>query len=134
MTWGGGWPKRGARITTAKRVSHSGRSFASKLEAAVYDLLLLREKVGEVREIMQQPTIYITEARIGMRPDYSAIDVKTDELFYIEAKGHESDVWKIKLKLYRWYGPAKLEIYKGTYARPKLDEVVVPKLLLRGTL
>jgi hypothetical protein len=75
-----------------------------------------------------QEHIYLTEARINYVTDYSLEDLATGEKFHGEAKGFETPVWKIKLKLYRKYGPCKLELWRGTYVRPVLDEIVIPSI------
>jgi hypothetical protein len=102
-------------------------SFGSKLESAVHDHLLLLEKLGQISDIRLQPTIYLTEARIAMRPDFCVTDIAGGFDYHVEAKGFHTDVWKIKLKIYRVYGPTPLHIYEGTYKRLILKEVVVPK-------
>lgn len=130
MTWG--WGKR-PRIKNYQRVEgHEGRSFASKLEAAVYDHLRLLEVCGDISDITQQPTIYLTEARIGMRPDFSAYDKRLEQWIYVEAKGFAGDVWLLKKKLYGVYGDRPLHIYTGTHKAPRLSEVITPKHFKKG--
>lgn len=107
------------------RASLDGRSFGSKLEAAVYQELRLREKVGDLIFVQQQDHVYLTDARIHYIPDFLCID--KGEKFWVEAKGMETPEWRLKLKLWRVYGPGRLEIYKGSHLRPKLVEVVIPK-------
>lgn len=115
------------------KVHRSGRRFDSKLEAAVFDLLIAQQAAGEISEVFQQPTIYVSEARIGMRPDFRCT-LPTGEIYFVEAKGMPTQEWLIKLKLYRVYGPAPLYIYEGTYKKPYLKEVVVPKLFVNTEL
>lgn len=110
----------------SKRVNYEGHSFASQLEAAVYNLLLLREKAGEVKEIQHQDHVYLTKARICYIPDFKFIDLKTNEESWAEAKGFETSDWKIKKKLWKFYGPGKLEIYKGSSKKITLSEVIIP--------
>lgn len=108
----------------AKRTDLDGYSFASKLEASVYGLLKLRQKAGELWEIQVQDHIYLSEARILYVADFRATVVKTGKAIWIEAKGIETPAYKIKLKLWRAYGPGDLEIFKGTHIRPILVETV----------
>lgn len=121
--WLGGKP----RLRNYERVTKSGFSFSSKLESSVHDHLLILEKAGEIRDIRLQQTIYLTEARIGMRPDFLVTDSKTEQDYFVEAKGHDAEVWQLKLRLYRYYGPLPLHIYRGSYKKPYLHEVVIPK-------
>lgn len=111
----------------AKRVSYDGQNFASKLEASVYQILKLREKAGEIEILASQETIYLTDADIAYKPDFTVMDKKTGLTVWIEAKGLATAVWAIKKRLWAKYGPGNLEIWKGKYNRPYLDEVVVPK-------
>jgi hypothetical protein len=111
----------------AAKVTQGGESFRSKLEAAVEQTLRLREKAGEIRIIRREVNIFLTEARIRYIPDFLCEDLKTGEEFFVEAKGYSSDRWVVILKLYRVYGPKKLELWKGNYRKPYLDEVIIPK-------
>lgn len=110
-----------------KKVHHAGYSFASQFECAVFNLLLLREKAGEIRDIQCQDHIYLTEARICYIPDFKFVDLQTNNFAWAEAKGFETDVWKIKKRLWEHYGPGRLEIYKGNAKKVFLKETVIPK-------
>lgn len=111
----------------AKRVNYDGQNFASKLEAAVYQILKLRERAGEIEILATQESIYLTTERLCYKPDFTALDKTTGERFWIEAKGIETQAFRDRKRLWRGYGPGKLEIWKGKYNRPYLDEVIVPK-------
>lgn len=111
-----------------KRVEDaSGRTFGSKLERAVFDLLCLREKAGEIKDIQQQDTVYLTKARIQYIPDFKFINTKTNEPEWAEAKGLETPVWRLKRKLWPHYGPGKLEVYKGRENNVVLHETLTRK-------
>lgn len=102
--------------------------FSSALENAVHEILLLRQAAGEIKEIKQQQAVVLQEGprsvNIRWKIDFSFIDCKTDKLCYAEAKGFEEQVYKMKLKLYRKNPKGRLEIYKGTWRKPKLVEVI----------
>lgn len=108
----------------AKRVTHAGMSFASKLEAALYDHLVFLASAGELSDIRCQPHVFLTSARIEYIVDFSALDVKSGELTFYEAKGFETAVWRIKRKLWTHYGSGPLHVYKGRPGSLKLVEVV----------
>lgn len=110
----------------AIRTLGNGISFASKLESATYDYLLLLEKAGELRDIKCQHTVHMTRANISWKADFKAFDVKNGYEILIETKGCADSVWLIKLKLYRVYGEYPLWIFKGTYKKLYLHEVVIP--------
>jgi hypothetical protein len=111
------------------RITLDGHFFASKLEASVYQFLRLRERAGEIKITHLQSRIHLTDARILYIPDFQCLNLKTQSVFYVEAKGFETPDWKIKKRLWFHYGPAPLEIWRGTHSRPFLDEIVTPKNL-----
>jgi len=100
--------------------------FSSKLEAAVHQVLLLRQATGEIKDIKCQQSVLLMGV-VRWRIDFSAIDCKSEKLFYIEAKGLSDRVFKMKLKLFKHDPPARLEIWRGSYMRPFLSEVVESK-------
>jgi hypothetical protein len=102
--------------------------FASKLEAALYQQLWLRQCAGEIRELKCQESVWLTEARIEYKADFSFFDVKQSCKVWAEAKGFETAIWKLKLRLYRTYGPGPLELYYGTAKNVWLAETIIPRL------
>lgn len=102
-----------------------GHSFQSKLEASVYQLLKLRGAAKEIERIGVQTHIYLTDARILYIPDFQCVTANGD-VFYVEAKGFEGERWPTIKKLWKFYGPAPLEIWKGNFRNPKLIEIIVP--------
>jgi hypothetical protein len=104
--------------------------FGSKLESAVYGLLKLRELAGEIKDIKCQVPIVLQdgprEEKITWKADFSFIKIETDELWYCEAKGVETETYRLKLKMFRKLKIAPLEIYKGNYRFPKLVERIEP--------
>lgn len=110
-----------------KKVNVRGQWYDSKLEAAVRGLLDLREKDGEIRDIKTQQTVILQdgprEERITLRVDFSYTN-RDDVTEYAEAKGFPTPEWKIKLKLWRKLKPGRLEIWGGSYAKPKLMEII----------
>jgi len=112
----------------AKKIERKpGLWFASKLESAVYDILLLREKAGEISEIKCQDTVYLTDARIIYKPDFRFLNNETGNLEWSEAKGLELQAWRIKRKLWMYYGPGNLLVYMGSWQRPFLKETIEVK-------
>lgn len=96
-----------------KKTQIDGYYFASKLEADLYVHLKEREKLGEIRDIKCQVQVRLTDAKILYKPDFSAIEVDSGQVVYFEAKGFETDVWRIKRRLWEaGYGPGRLEVWK----------------------
>lgn len=107
----------------SRKVNLDGYSFASKLEAAVYGMLKIREIQSQIKILQVQCHIYLTDARILYIADFKCEGPDKVE-FYVEAKGFETDVWRIKRRLWKHYGPGKLEIWGGTHKRPFLKETL----------
>jgi len=106
--------------------SQKHEGFPSKLEWSVHQKLLERQSLGEISEVKRQQTIILQsgnrETRITWRLDFSF--VKDGILWCAEAKGFPTDVYKLKLKLWRKIKPHPLEIWKGNWRNPKLSEVI----------
>lgn len=104
--------------------------FSSKFENAVHEVLLLKQKLGEVKNIKCQQTVVLipgpATVRIAWKVDFS-YEAPSGETRYVEAKGVETSDYKLKLKLWRSNPPYALEIYKGHYSRPKLVETIEKK-------
>lgn len=103
----------------------AGRTYDSQLERAVYHMYALMQKAGDVLEIQQQDSIYLTDARILYKPDFKIIPASGDP-YWVEAKGVKTAVWNIKRRLWKSYGPGRLEVWEGSYTRPKLTETIIP--------
>lgn len=110
-----------------KKVECDGYSFASKLEASVYSILKNRENLGEIKIVQVQDHIYLSDARITYVPDFKCLDVKSGDNFWVEAKGFQGPRWPTIKKMWKVFGPGKLEIYRGNYKRPFLDKIIVPE-------
>lgn len=106
----------------------TARGFPSKLEAAVFYLLDVRQRAGEISDIKRQQVVVLQDGdrstRITWRVDFSYVDAKTGETVFVEAKGMETGEYKLKLKMWRANPPAKLEIWKGNYNKPILVETI----------
>lgn len=99
------------------------RGFPSKLEAAVYDMLVLKH--GKENVLRQQPIVLQggkRVTRITWKVDFKVLT--GESFYYVEAKGFPTDVYKLKLKLYRGLDPrpAPLEIWGGSSKRLVLME------------
>lgn len=106
---------------------HYGFSHRSKLEASVCQLIKLREAAGEIEHVQHECHVYLSEARIAYVADFKCVDLKSGDTFFIEAKGYANDRWPTIKKLYKFYGPGRLEIWTGTHRNPQLTETIIPK-------
>lgn len=110
----------------AQKTTHKGYSFASKGEANCFDMLTLLEKAGEIKILQLQPQVHLTLARILYKPDFKILDIKLNQEVYCEFKGFETSEWKIKKRLWEYYGPALLRVYRSRGNRIVLTEEVKP--------
>jgi hypothetical protein len=103
-----------------------GFSHRSKLERAVCDMIWFREKVGELQCLAHEETHYLSKARYRYVADFKVQNVETKEVYWIEAKGASDGRWPTTKKMWKAYGPGRLEIYMGDYRKPLLAKVIVP--------
>lgn len=103
--------------------------FSSKLESAVYDILRLREKAREIEIIRCQPRVEMRN-KAGRKwvciPDFLVLDLKTGKDLFIEAKGMTTDRFLATKWIWEECGPNPMEIWKGRYQKPYLDELLIP--------
>lgn len=102
-----------------------GHSHGSKLESSVCQILQLRQKAGEMELVQIQDHVYLSRARIGYIPDFKCLDTASGEFFWVEAKGYANDKWPITKKLWKFYGPGRLEIWTGNHFNPQLTEEII---------
>lgn len=96
--------------------------FSSKLEQSVYRILQFKQKAGLIKNLRCQHSVSLTRAGIGCKVDFSFEE--KGKLAFAEAKGCETDRWRIIRKLWPFYAPGRLYIYKGHYLKPQLAEIV----------
>ena len=130
--------KFGAKKTLCKWAAHP---HPSRLEASVCDLLALRQKAGDIRELKWQHTVHLAFG-IKWKVDWSfeqeVRDGTHDGYFtfwqqrFAEAKGVEDRGFKLKLRMWKeGCGPGPLELWRGSYQRPYLDRIYFPIKLRR---
>lgn len=109
----------------AKRTIVNGKCFMSGLEGAVYWLLCLRAKAGEIKDIKCYRSFQLTPS-VRWKVDFSYFCLKRNCEVAAEAKGKETADYLVKKNLWKDFGTMPLEIYKGTYRRPFLVETIQP--------
>lgn len=111
----------------AVKTKVNGKTFTSKLEAAVFVMLTAMSKAGEIEWIELQAKVYMTDAKILFKPDFKC--TKPDgSVFYVEAKGSPTPSYNIKRRLWlAGYGAqAPLHVYGGGWQNLKLMEILIP--------
>ena len=86
----------------------AGRKFDSKLERQRGEHLIFLESIGKISDLEFQPQCYLTAAKIGYKPDFFYVEDGVE--YYEDAKGIETEAFKIKARLWSKYGPAPLRI------------------------
>lgn len=108
------WVRRKRGKFGNRKVTVQGLKFDSILEHTVYQMLRLQEMKGEIKILQLQAKVHLTEAAILMIPDFKCQDRQTDEIYYVEAKGFETAVYRLKRKLWLKYGPGRMDVWMGT--------------------
>lgn len=122
MAWGKQkrWKNKYNAVRTAD-------GFPSKLEASVYQILKLREKAGDIKDIRRQHVVDLGYG-VRWRVDFSFVDCKTGERIYAESKGVECEGYRLKRTMWKnGAGPGLLEIWKGNHTKPRLVETIEPR-------
>ena len=118
-----------SKYKAVKTFQH-GRYWPSKLELAVYEMLLMMQRGGKIKDLKCQVRVRFHTYEYGntvMIPDFSAFDIKTEQTIYIEAKGYPTREWLRKKKAWGVGGPGNLYVYTGSWKYPKLSMIIVPQ-------
>lgn len=121
------FPKPGRCKRNKYGAVRTGDGFPSKLEAAVHQILLLREKAGEIQAIKRQASVDLGFG-IRWKVDFCFIQCASGDVCYAEAKGRWTADAALKLRMWRNGAiQAPLEIWQGNYRKPELVEIVKPR-------
>ena len=103
-----------------------GYSHRSKLEYSVCQIIHFREMAGELKHLQHEDHVKLSGWYTYI-PDFKCLDLKTNQEFWIEAKGKADGRWLSTKKGWKHSGPGILEIWGGSYVSPVLIETIVPK-------
>jgi len=96
----------------ARKVKIDGHVFDSIAESQYYAELKLRQRAGDLKILELQPKVYLTRAKILMKLDF--LIERDGEKVWIDVKGMPTPVFNLKKRLWKHYGPGKLEVvYKN---------------------
>lgn len=109
----------------------------SKLEKALGDYLNGLVMAGDLSDLKEQVRVRVCcrspdcrhDEKIEYIADFSAIETKSGERIYIEAKGFDEPKWRLKRRLWKHTGPGRLQVWKGSYKKFYLDEEITPRPL-----
>lgn len=112
----------------SKKVERDGYWFSSMLECSVYGILKLRQAAGEIEIIKLQDSLRLARGCIWYIADFKCLDLKSNEVFWVEAKGnYPNHRWPTVKRAWKEFGPGILQIYMGSHQRPFLKQTIVPK-------
>lgn len=129
--------KKGSDRYGVERIQAHGESYRSGLEVEIHGSLLLQNRAGELEVVKREDHVRLGPAKFLYIPDFKcralkAISFKGNaieagEVFWVEAKGKETETWRRNYRLWKICGPGKLVIYRGCQSRYVLSEVLVPR-------
>ena len=109
-------------VSSPDRRTMDGIVFDSRMEMLRYADLKLLEKAGEIRELSIQPKYELLEGFVRRGKNYLPIHYIGDFLYYDvkkkrkvveDVKGVETEVFKIKQKLFAYRHNIELVLYKA---------------------
>lgn len=117
---------KGNKLHAERSICSRGHPHPSKLECAVCEILILREKSGDIRNLKWQATVEL-DYQVRWKIDWSFEQSPDWHLRFAEAKGKEDRDFKLKFRMW-CNGCAKgpLELWRGNHRRPYLDIVIMP--------
>lgn len=98
----------------ARKTEIDGIKFDSQLEARRYAELKIMERRGEIYDLKLQPEFELipsfckngkTHRRTVYRADFSYFEVATDKKIIEDTKGFQTDVYRLKKKLFEYIYP-----------------------------
>ena len=108
----------------AEKVTIDGITFDSKAEGEYYSQLRLMERAGEAKILELQPKVYLTKAKIEYRPDFH-VDFG-NQIVFVDVKGMETRDFKLKAKLWKYYGPGNLWLVEKNGFSFSIKKEIVP--------
>lgn len=90
----------------AKKTTVDGITFDSKSEANYYIQACVLQKAGHLKILELQPKVYLTKAKILMKPDF-LIEIDGMKI-YVDVKGKPTPGFQLKARLWKHYGPGTL--------------------------
>lgn len=119
-------PRYNPNTVRSCRVTHEGRSFASKGERDCYEYLKILERAGEIEAIEFQVPVELVKG-YKHKIDFKCFDIKRGEPLWVEYKGFVDAKWLMTKRLWRTFGPGRLKVYNGYGIRMKLIDDIIPE-------
>ncbi len=109
-------------VSAPEARTYNGKVYASKAEAVCAANMDLLIRIGEVREVVEQPRLWLGIREEVYVPDFLVIVMNgpLGHAYYVDVKGHETARFKHVKRLWRNYGRLPLHIVR----RGKTVEVI----------
>jgi hypothetical protein len=122
----GTW-KRNSKRSKYRNIkcTYKGIKFDSLGECEHYKVLELLELAHEVIVLALQEKIYLSDSKILYKPDFTVYDLKKNETFWIDYKGVSTASFQLKKRLWKSYGPGRLQIVEGPGLKYRVREEVI---------
>jgi hypothetical protein len=101
--------------------------YDSIAESDLGDYLRLICSQNLISGVTRQHCVSLSEADIRCKIDFRVYDEALMNYVWVEMKGLEIDRWRIIKKLWAFYGPGPLRIFKKNKRGIYLDEEIFPR-------
>lgn len=108
--WKQTWLKTKKSKYRNRKVILDGRRFDSVGESVCYQYFKLLQSSLQVEILAFQEKIYLSEARILYKPDFTIYDIHSDYTYWVDFKGIRTASFALKARLWKAYGPGELKI------------------------
>jgi hypothetical protein len=105
--------------------SFNDLKFDSIGEMEHYKVLLLMEAANEIVLLGCQEKIYLSDSKILYKPDFTVYDIKKNETYWIDYKGVSTAAFQLKKRLWKSYGPGRLQLVRGPGLKFKILEEII---------
>ena len=123
------YKKKTTNKYNAKSTRVDGYYFPSQLEADTYLYLKTLVLANLIGDLKCQDTVSLTKAEIKWKVDFRYFDLEKKETCWAESKGISTTDYLIKKKLWHYYGPGTLHVYKrDSRGTIRLAETIIPDL------
>lgn len=96
----------------AEKVKDGARTYDSKLEHEMHGLLKLMERAGLIKNIRHHPAAIELIGKVKYKIDFIVFDIKRGMDIGIEAKGIETERFKVICQMWPACGPMPMQVWK----------------------
>jgi len=105
----------------------AGRSFGSGLERRRAQELVLLQRAGKITELAFQKTVSLSAAAVKWRLDFYYMESGRPVYEDTKSRISRSEAFGIKVRLWRYYGPALLRLSEDRRGRVETVQEIMPR-------